>query len=281
MIKQTIARKGRSVRIASTTLLLLATAAATFGHDTWLMPERLAAKPGSVLTINMTSGMAFPALDYAIRPQRVKVARCRLAGTTTELTKKTSGAKSLRFQLPLRRAGIATVWVETGPPKTVDLSPNQVREYVGEIDAAPSVRRRWESQAAKPRRWRERYSKHSKTFVRVGDAANDASWKTPVGMSLEIVLEQDPRDVPMGGPLAARVLKNGKPLANFALGLLREGQKVGRFRRTDAAGGVAFPMTQRGRYLLRGTELRPSNERNLEWESDFTTLTFEYRPKSG
>jgi hypothetical protein len=30
-----------------------------------------------------------------------------------------------------------------------------------------------------------------------------------------------------------------------------------------------------GRWLLRGTDLRKSTKPNLDWESDFTTLTVE------
>ncbi len=257
-------------------IAVLVTATATQGHDTWLLPERFAARPGSVITMDMTSGMAFPTSDYAIHAERVQVARCRLAGKTRELTKKTRGAKSLQFQLPLSQAGVATVWVETGPPLTVNLSPDKVREYFAEIDAAPSIRKAWNEQTARPKRWRERYSKHSKTFVRVGTSSRDSSWSRPVGMSLEIVLEQDPQTVPMGKPLTARVLKNGRPLADFALGMLREGEKRGTFHRTDAQGRSSFTLRKRGRYLLRGTELRPSKQTGLEWESDFTTLTFGY-----
>jgi len=55
------------------------------------------------------------------------------------------------------------------------------------------------------------------------------------------------------------------------------GKKLGEFQTTDGEGRTSFRIKRAGRYLIRATELRPSTRPDLEWESDFTTLTVEIR----
>ena len=71
------------------------------------------------------------------------------------------------------------------------------------------------------------------------------------------------------------MLKDGKPLADFSLGIVREGTTNRAFKKTDAAGRAVFKVARAGKWLLRGTELRSSNKPATDWESDFTTLSFE------
>jgi uncharacterized GH25 family protein len=98
-------------------------------------------------------------------------------------------------------------------------------------------------------------------------------------MALEIVPDKDPTVLRPGGELPLRVLADGQPLANFPLGLVREGDKKGLLRATDAAGRVAFRLDRTGRWLLRGTQVRRSSKPDTDWESDFATLTLEVRPR--
>src|SRR6266487_3558027 len=137
-------------------LLLFATSG--FAHDTWIVPDRFTAKRGVTITLDMTSGMGFPALEYAIKPDRVGRAFARVGGRTTTLTPR-SAAHSLRFALTPSGEGVATM--------AVDLAPEQVKKYLEEIGADASIRQAWTEQP-EPKKWHEEYTKHAKTFVRVG-----------------------------------------------------------------------------------------------------------------
>ncbi len=252
-------------------LLCAALSTVAFAHDTWLVAQRSTAAPDSSVTLDLTSGMAFPALDYAIKPDRVARASVRLTGKTSPVKNRKSTAHSLRFSAPLPDPGIATVWVELAP-KSLDLTPPKVKEYLDEIGASPEIRRAYEA-APEPRRWREVYAKHAKTFVRVGQPQEDRSWAEPVGMDLEIVPEKDPSILHAGDDLPVRVIRLGKPAASFPVGLVREGDAHGTLKSTDAAGRVTFRLERAGRWMLRGTDLRRSAKPATDWESDFTTLT--------
>ena len=58
---------------------------------------------------------------------------------------------------------------------------------------------------------------------------------------------------------------------------MQTGNTHGEFQTTDAEGRATFRLTKAGKYMLRATDLRPSTQTDLEWESDFTTLTIEVR----
>ena len=249
---------------------------AVHAHDTWLIPDRFEVASKSAITLDLTSGMAFPKLETGPKRERVQAAPCRLAGRTFEMTDISAGPNSLRLKSGLSEAGIATFWVKL-PPKSIELKPAEVQEYLDEIDVPANLRKQWTEM--EPKRWREVYTKHPKTFVRVGDPKTDRSWAEPVGMALEIVPEKDPTTLREGDELAVRVLKNDVPYADFSLNAVAAGETKGETRKTDSAGRVTFRFNKAGAWLLRGTDLRKSTKSDADWESDFTTLTLEVKPK--
>jgi uncharacterized GH25 family protein len=94
-----------------------------------------------------------------------------------------------------------------------------------------------------------------------------------LGLGLEIVPEENPTAISAGQTLAVRVLLNGSPLPGFSVGARIEGRKKSAFVTTDSAGRAAIVLPVKGRWLLFGTHLRRTNEPNLEWRSDFVTMT--------
>jgi len=214
-------------------------------HDTWLIPDRFQIAPGESVTLDLTSGMAFPALDGGPKRERIQAVMCRLASRTFELKDFEEGPKSLRIEAVFADSGVAALWVKS-PPKQIELKPDQVKEYLDEIDAPAIVRQQW-TEAKEPKRWRESYRKHSKTFVRVGDADADTSWREPVGMFFEIVPEKDPTSLRVGEDFLVRVLKDGKPFADFSLGIVAEGETKGSTKKTNIDGKVSIRLDKSGR----------------------------------
>jgi uncharacterized GH25 family protein len=151
------------------------------------------------------------------------------------------------------------------------LKPAEVKEYLEEVGAWESVGRKWESDGKG--KWRESYTKHAKTYVRVGQPERDDSWARPVGMDLELVPESDPTRLVAGEELSVRLLKNGQPVPDVAVGLLAGKAKSGSLSRTDSEGRVRLRFERAGWWLMRATVLEPSSKPDLDWESRFTTLT--------
>ena len=255
---------------------LLVASAAARAHDTWLLATPKGGASGPSVRIDMTSGMAFPALEHAVRPERVERAMLRVGGESKRLPAPLATRASLRYSLTLAQPGIAALWVELAP-RALDLKPELIDEYLREIGAAERVGPRWRARPD-PKAWHEVYRKHAKTFVRVGAPAPvESSWREPVGMGLELVPESDPTAPATGAALALVLLKDGRPLAGLPVAAER-GAKDARtrsFETSDAAGRVTFQLDRPGPWLFAATELR---ENGADWESDFTTLTVVVTP---
>jgi uncharacterized GH25 family protein len=249
---------------------------AALAHDTWLIPDQFNLAPKSTVTLDMTSGMEFPKLDAGPKPERVQSAQCRLAGKTFEITNKAAAPNSLQFKAELPDVGVATFWVKL-PARAIELKPEEVKHYLDEVDAPEALRKQWAEM--KEQRWKESYTKHQKTFARVGEPTSDRSWAEPVGTFLEIVPKKDPTLLKAGDDFPVRVLKDGKPFAGFSLNAVGAGQPKGETRKTDFEGHVTFRLDAAGRWLLRGTDIRKSNQPETDWESDFVTLTVETKGK--
>jgi uncharacterized GH25 family protein len=252
-------------------VFLLALAATASAHDTWLSPRSFVSAPGATLLVELTSGMAFPELEYAPELDRLQTAKLRIVGLTEEVKKRERGEKATALYAGVRHAGLATVWVST-KPNTLTLEPKLVDEYLAEIGAQESAGRAWAARK-EPKTWRETYRKHAKTFVLVGGAPDD-TWKQPVGLDLELVPESDPFALRAGGSLGVRVLKRGRPLAGLGVAAVSAGGSR-RLATTDAEGRAQIALERPGRLMLAATELRPKGG---EWESDFSTLTLEVVP---
>ena len=265
------------VALITAALVLVVTSFAG-AHDTWLLPSKARVAVGERVTLDMTSGMAFPKNETAIDSTRVAEARIRVAGEETSLRVQPRGKASLRLTVTPRRAGVATIWVRL-KPRTLELKPDQVREYVDEIGAPDSIRALY-SPSAPARRWREQYTKQAKTVVVVGRAGRDSSWQQPTRAGLEIVPLTNPANIFVGDTMVVRVLRAGQPAVGFAIGDAAENERSTRLARTDNAGVARLVSSKPGRWLLRGTDLRRAEaDTSLDWQSEFTTLTLFVRDR--
>jgi uncharacterized GH25 family protein len=251
-------------------LLALASAVPAFAHDTWLQGPRLPIASGSTVLFELTSGGAFPSLDHAVDAGRIAREGIRVGGMTRRFKMRSRGKEALRLQVPLAVEGVAVAFVSL-KPQPLELKPPQVEEYLEEIGERERVGREWERG---PRKWREVYRKHAKTFLRVGQASGSpGAWGDPVGLDLEIVPESDPTLLQPGDALSVVVLSSGHPMPGFTLAATDGRER--RFQRTDAAGRATVRLDRPGRWLLAGTYLRRVSRSDADWESDFTTLTLQ------
>jgi len=243
-------------------------------HDTWLQPDRFAAEPGVTVTLDLTSSDGFVGFQTAIKPERVArtVGREGGAGEVDVKWGATMATEqTLRFPVMLTKPGVAVLGVEL-KPRLLELAADKIEIYFHEIHASDELREKWAA-VAEPRKWRENYTKHAKTFVRVGEpAAGGRAWAEPLGLKLEIVPERDPTALKEGEALPVRVLRDGKPLAGFALGFVSLGEAREHVAVTDEEGRASAKLDLRGAWLVHGTDLRRAKTADREWDSDFTTM---------
>ena len=124
--------------------------------------------------------------------------------------------------------------------------------------------------------WKERYTKHARIELPGARAARAAA----PGLAMDAVPLGDAAGWRSGDSAGFQLLRDGQPLADFAVELRHERAPVGVWLRTDAQGRVQMRLPLAGRWVLRGTDLRPSSERPGTWDSRFVTLAFDVAASS-
>ena len=132
---------------------------------------------------------------------------------------------------------------------------------------------------------RERYSKHVKAIYQVGDKQTDA-YAHRLGYPIEIVPLSNPYELSVGASCEVLVLRDGKPVAGQLVyasyggfhGRSDSGAHVEAVKtRTDADGVARFEVTKTGQWYVRLIHMVESDEANVDYESNWATVTFEVR----
>lgn len=247
--------------------------AVAYGHDTWLAPADFSVKARTTVQLTLSSGMEFPKLDHAIQPDRVEVARLRTSrGKVVDLSRGKVAEHALVFRQKLSTPGVTVFWTVLHP-RPSELKPEQVREYVEHLGLKnpESVSSTW---AEKPVKYR--YTKFSKTFVRVGGREGNA-WAQPSEMRLELVPLSDPTNARGGDTVRFRLMREGRALTEYPVAVAREGATETKTYTTDDSGVVAVDIPSAGRYMIKAATLENSSAPEMNWDVDFTTATFEAR----
>ena len=183
-------------------------------------------------------------------------------------------------------AGTYTLGVSTAP-REIELTAEAFDRYLAH-DGVVDVRA--ERQAAEQRSpgstdrpVKERYSKHVKAVVQVGQTWS-AGGEVALGYPIEIVPQANPYGQTVGGSLAVQVLRNGKPLGNQPIYASHgdhhehdaDGNHLPAFSsRTNSNGVAVIPLTEAGPWYVRLIHMVPCPEEGIDYESNWATLTFE------
>jgi uncharacterized GH25 family protein len=129
----------------------------------------------------------------------------------------------------------------------------------------------------------ERYSKHVKTILQVGEPKTD-SYSHRLGYPIEIVPLANPGTLSAGRTLEVLVLAAGEPVAGQLVYASYEGfhghDETGSHReaarlRTDENGVARVELTRPGRWYVRLIRMLPVDEEGVDYESNWATLTFQ------
>ncbi len=166
-------------------------------------------------------------------------------------------------------------------PRELALSAEDFNRYL-ETDGLPDVlmARRESGELNRPAR--ERYSKHVKAVIQVGDRRSD-QYGSSLGHPAELVPLENPYLFSPGGGLAVRALVDGKPVANQVILAGGRGPRGEVFTevsvRSDAKGIAHVPLAEAGQWSVKFIHmLRVQGHPNLDYESKWATLTFELGP---
>lgn len=269
-------------RIALAVALLLVASAAS-AHDMFLVVDDHDLPPGSEVTVALYNG-TFDQSENSIDRDRMRdVSIVDGSGWVSQPDddqwRDQDDMSLLTFETG--EPGTYVVGVSTRP-RDIELSAEDFNDYLRH-DGVLDVLAAREEAGILDRAATERYSKHVKTILDVGEASGEA-WKQALGYPIEVVPGSNPADLCAGDRLEFKVLADGAPVAGQLVyasyagfrGPADDGGHSEAFStRTDARGVAGVELTTEGRWYLRLIRMVEVDEPGLDYESNWATLTFE------
>lgn len=269
------------------TLLICVTAVlvtmVAFGHDMFLVVPDHDFPQGSPITIALYNGTFDTSENTIDRERMLDVTVIDGAGQKTNPSAAQWREEGMVTFLDFQSGppGTYVVGVSTAP-RMIELTAEEFNDYL-EHDGVLDVLEARRSEGIADRPAAERYSKHVKTILQVGESTTD-SYGHRLGYPIEIVPLANPGALSVGSTLEALVLADGKPVAGQLVYASYEGfhshDDTGTHReaatlRTDNEGVVRVELTRSGRWYLRLIRMLPSDDEGVDYESNWATLTFE------
>lgn len=265
-------------QFALTTVLLLISAAVLLAHDLFLKLDNYFVPPHTTVRVVVLNG-TFSASEAAVASERL-----------LDLTVVGPTERRAIPRASWQPSGDSTwLTVQTGAPGTyvvgASLSPRQIalsgenfNSYLKE-DGIPDVLDARTRTGELGKAVRERYHKHVKAVLQVGETRTNA-FTTVLGYPAEVIPLTNPYAVRIGDTLAVRALVDGRAIANQLViaGGERDGQKIAEVRaRSDSAGVARFALATAGKWYVKFIHMVPVAGDSVNYESKWATLTFQVR----
>jgi hypothetical protein len=268
----------RLIAPVAAVLGILLLAATAFAHDLFLRLDRYFVPPNTPVSIRVLNG-TFVKSEGSVARDRLREITLASGGSTQRLDHalwSDSSKTTSTLSLQTRAAGTYVVGASVSP-RLIELSAKDFNEYL-EHDGIPDVlaARRRNGELTKPAR--ERYHKHVKAILQVGDARS-ADFGARFGYPAELVPLSNPYEARVGGTIAFRSFVDGAAAARqwvVAGSDPGTGRIAERGYRADSAGVVRVPITRRGQWYVKFIHMVPVQD-SVDYESKWASLTFEVR----
>jgi len=276
MSPQRTPRKFAAIIGAAAVLVVTAIASA---HDMFLRPERSMIPPQSDVLVRLLNG-TFSQSENSIVRSRVRDASVfgPRARVPIDMSTWTESGDTTTFRVRVGGPGTYAVGVST-TASTIALPADTFNMYLRD-DGIPDIlaQRRTRNELGKPAR--ERYHKHVKALLQVGDSSGP-SFDAVFGYPAEIIPLANPYGLRRGGTLRIRVLVDGKPVPNQYIlfgGRDANGARIEqRNTRSTADGTARIPLTSAGDWYVKFIHMTRVAGDTVDYESKWATLTFSVR----
>lgn len=268
----------RRAALATPALVLVASGIAS-AHDMFIKPTRFFAPENAEVRVRLLNG-TFTLSENSIARNRLADASVLTPRGRVQLDTTEWGVRgdTSTFHIHTRSAGTYVIGVSTKPSE-IDLSADDFNLYL-EADGIPDVLAARRSAGELNRPARERYHKHVKAFLQVGDARSDL-YATPMGYPAELMPMENPYSLQRGSTLRVRTLVDGRPVANqFVLyggTASNDTQMEQKSVRSDAQGVASIPLSAPGVYYVKFINMARVNRDGIDYESKWATITFQVR----
>lgn len=211
------------------------------------------------------------------RARRINIVRAGRGQSTKALVWTDKGDTT---QLAIRTGAPGTYVVGVSIlPRLITLDAKDFNGYLEE-DGITDILERRRERGEMAKGARERYAKHVKAIIQVGDSVT-RGWDTRFGYPAEIIPLGNPYTLKVGDTLPVLALVDRKPVPGLTViaGFEPRGGKPEKAITvtTDSAGRAAIPLTSAGKWYVKFIRMVPATAAKLDYESKWATLTFEMR----
>lgn len=265
-------------RLVTALVLVMVSATLLLAHDLFLKLDTYFVPPNTAVRVAVLNG-TFSSSEGAVAPDRLL--DVSLVGPTQRRAIPRDAWKPVgdTTWLAVQTGATGTYVVGASlSPRQIALSGEDFNGYLKE-DGIPDVLDARTRNGELGRAVRERYQKHVKALLQVGDARTNA-FATVLGYPAEIVPLGNPYQSRIGDTLAFRALVDGKPVVNQLViaGGERDGRAMEEVRaRSDTAGVARFALSAPGKWYIKFIHMVPVSGDSVNYESKWATLTFEAR----
>jgi len=247
---------------------LVFTGGAAAAHDTWFQP--MPAGRGEVM-LSLGTGTRFPAYELAVDTQYFARSGCRVgSGGTRPIGAARYFDDHTLLRVPATDAAALTCWVQLDA-FDIELPPDKIEIYFNEIRPGAEVQKAWAVLAARGIPFREHYVKSARVD-------GPESPPLPTGNAMDVLRTAPAGALRAGGEATFRMLREGRPLADFPVQLIHAVSRFSLWVRTDAQGELRVRFALPGTWLLRGTDLHLSPTDPERFASQFIAYTFDVQP---
>jgi uncharacterized GH25 family protein len=275
-----IAHPRRTLRVPLTAaaLVLVATGVAA-AHDMFVKPARFFVEENAEVLVRVLNGTFSKSENSIARPRVRDISVVGPAGRQQlDTAEWTAAGDTSTFRVRTGTTGTYVIGASTRA-NVIPLEAKDFNLYLRD-DGIPDVleARRKAGELEKPAR--ERYAKHVKALIQVGQARSD-HFSTELGYPAELVPLDNPYALARGRTVRVRTLVDGAPAANqFVLygGRTPNGGRIAqRSARSDSAGVARIPLRGAGVWYIKFINMTRTPADTVDYESKWATLTFQVR----
>ena len=267
--------KNKSVFASVLSLMLVAS---IFGHDLFLNADSFFLQPNAKFAIKIMNG-TFQESEGAISFARLNDVSVVSSGQRVHPLESdfTKNETTAFINLTTGVAGTYVVGLST-KSREIALKAADFNEYLKE-DGLPDTLEERRKTGELEKDAKERYAKHVKAILQVGDKRTD-DFKAVLGYPVELIPQQNPYRLKKGDTMEILCLKDGKPLAGQVVLAGREENAkiiVAPDLRSDKNGIIKLRLDGAGKWYVKFINMTKLSDPNLNYESKWTTLTFEMK----
>jgi uncharacterized GH25 family protein len=269
----------RHSRVLTTLALLVLVAAGARAHDMFFRLTHYFVSPGDKVRAPLLNGTFSKSENSIVWDRITDLSVTSPAGRVKQDSAHWDTRTDTSWlSFTTGKAGTYLVGLSTGT-KELDEKGKDFNEYL-RTDGVPDVLAARTRAGELAKAVREKYSKHVKAVLQVGDARS-GEWATVLGYPAELVPMTNPADLRKGDELALRCLVDGAPMpGQFVLYGGRgagESRIEGRSARSGKDGVVRVKFDRPGVWYVKFIRMVPVHDGRVDYESKWATISFEVR----